>query len=128
MILEMQILTAVSEYLNQRCKPFSSITTGGISSEGISAEIAPGYAKSVYLDGGVFQRMPVLLLVRNKNHRITMETAFTLSNAVRKAAKTSKNIHESIAGISMGTGPEFVQKNGADFIYSLIFNIDYMAK
>ena len=128
MISETQILTAVIGYLNEKSKPFSKITAGGNSDEGITAEIAPGYARSVYLDCGVFQRLPILLLVRHKKHQTAMETAFTLAETVRKISKKSKNIHGSVAGISMGNGPEFVQRSGADFIYSLIFNIDYLTK
>ncbi|MCL2107768.1 MAG: hypothetical protein FWH20_00285 [Oscillospiraceae bacterium] len=127
MTLEIQILTAVIECLNEGSRPFADITIGSISEEGISAEIAPGYAKSVYLDGSVFQRMAVLLVVKNKTHKTAMETAFSLADTVRKNAK-NREIHTAVSGISMGTGPEFVQRKGADYFYSLIFNIDYLSK
>ncbi|MDR2532953.1 MAG: hypothetical protein LBC82_08960 [Oscillospiraceae bacterium] len=124
MILETQILTAVIDYLNETCRPFCSVTTGGISPDnnGISAEIAPGHAKSAYLDGGVFQRLPILLLIKHQRHQTAMETAFTLA----KAARNKQNIHSKVAGLSVGSAPEFVQRSGADYIYSLIINIDYM--
>jgi len=126
MILETQILTNVIEYLNGRCDLFSPITAGGLpNGEGISAEIAPGFAKSVYLDGGVFQRMPVLILIRNQKHQTAMETAFELAAAARSAGGIC--VHEKIAGLSVGSSPEYVQRSGADYIYSLIINIDYMA-
>jgi hypothetical protein len=122
MVLETQILTAVIDYLNDTCAPFSKIIMGGLSQNGgISAEIAPGYARSNYLGGGVFRRMPMLLIIRHGRHRTALETAFTLAKAAREAGK----IHEAVAGVSMGSGPEFVQRSGADYIYSLIINIDY---
>jgi hypothetical protein len=95
----------------------------------ITAELAPGYARSVYLAGGVFQRMPVLFIIRNKKHQTAMETAFALAKTTRDARKDYGTgfIHDSIAGISVGTAPEFVQRSGADYIYSLIINIDYLA-
>jgi aconitase A len=124
MILETQILTAVINYLSEKCAPFAKITTGGISpSGGISAEIAPGYARSTYLDGGVFQRLPILLVIRHGKHQTAMETAF----AFAKAAREAHEIHTNVAGINVGTAPEFVQRSGADYIYSLIINVDYMA-
>ena len=124
MILETEILTAVTNYFNEKCALFSPITTSGIlpNNSGISAEIAPGHARSVYLDKGTFQRMPVLLLVRHQKHQTAMETAFTLAKSTREAER----IHEKIAGLSVGTAPEFVQRSGADYIYSLIINIDYL--
>ena len=124
MILETEILTAVINYFNETCGLFSPVSTGGISlnNSGISAEIAPGHARSVYLDKGTFQRMPVLFLVRHQRHQTAMETAFTLAKATREAER----FHQSVAGISVGTAPEFVQRSGADFIYSLIINIDYL--
>ncbi|MCL2077391.1 MAG: hypothetical protein FWH08_03180 [Oscillospiraceae bacterium] len=132
MVLETQIIAAVIEYLNGRVESlsgFSPIVMGGMvaGQSGISAEIAPGYAKSAYLAGGVFQRMPILLIIREQRRQNALETAFNIAEAVRRSGdcKTEK-IHQSVAGISMGTGPEFVQRSGADYIYSLIFNIDYM--
>jgi len=127
MILETRILTAVINYLDEKCTPFSKITTGGLflngsGNGGINAEIAPGYARSNYLDGGVFQRMPVLFLIRHSKHQTAMETAFELA----KAARESDEVHPSVVGINVGTAPEFVQRSGADYIYSLIINIDYL--
>jgi len=124
MVLETQILTAVIDYFNDNCGLFSPVSVGGTSpnNSGISAEIAPGHARSVYLDKGSLQRMPVLLLVRHQKHQTTMETAVTLAKATREADR----VHEKIAGLSIGTAPEFVQRSGADFIYSLIVNIDYL--
>ena len=57
-----------------------------------------------------------------------METAFILAQAVRNYKKNRVDFPAQIAGLNMGTGPEFVQRSGAEFIYSLIFNIDYLAK
>jgi hypothetical protein len=123
MQLETQILTAVINYLNKTCKPFAEITTGSMPmNDSISAEIAPGHARSKYLGGGVLQRMPVLLLIRHGKHQTAMDTAFALAKTIRETVK----VHENVAGINVGTAPEFVQRSGADFIYSLIFNIDYM--
>jgi hypothetical protein len=128
MMSETKILTDVINYFNENCSPFSPISLGGLSpnNSGISAEIAPGYAKSSYLDGGALQRLPVLFLIRNGKHKTAMETAFSLAAAAREITINGEKIHEKIAGISIGSAPEFVQRNGADFIYSLIINVDYI--
>lgn len=127
MIIETQILSAVIEYLNEQCDLFTPVLTGGLSVRtGINAEIVPGYAKSDYLNGNVFQRLPILVLIKHEKHRTAMETAFTLSDTVRNITRGKVKIHKSVSGISMGSAPEFVQKNGTDYIYSFIFNIDYL--
>jgi hypothetical protein len=130
MVTETIILTNLIEYLNDKCKPFSPVVIGGLSpnSSGISAELAPGYSRSEYLDGGAFLRMPVLFLIRHDKHQTAMETAFTLAKAVREITIKEDVIHEEIAGTSIGSAPEFVQRSGADYIYSLIINIDYLAE
>ncbi|MCL2698330.1 MAG: hypothetical protein FWE74_09675 [Oscillospiraceae bacterium] len=129
MITETQILAKVIEYLNSKCSLSSPVSIGGLSpnSSGISAEIAPGYSKSEYLDGGVFQCMPVLILVRHGRHQTAMESAFTLAKAVRETVINGEKICAKVAGISIASAPEFVQRSGADYIYSLIININYMA-
>jgi hypothetical protein len=129
MVTETQILTGIIEYLNEKCKPFSMITIGGLSpnDNSISAEIAPGYSKSEYLDGDVFQCMPVLILIRHGKHQTAMETAFTLAKIIREVTIYGDVIHGKIAGVSIGSAPEFVQRNGADYIYSLMINVNYMA-
>ncbi|MDR2558762.1 MAG: hypothetical protein LBC86_04355 [Oscillospiraceae bacterium] len=129
MIAETQILTKTIEYLNEKCSPFSPVSIGGLSpnNSGISAEITPGYSKSVYLDGGVFQRLPVLILIRHGKHQTAMETAFKIAKTVCGITINGIKIDEKIAGINMGSAPEFMQRSGADYIYSLIINIDYLA-
>jgi hypothetical protein len=128
MVTETQILTGVIEFLNRKYNPFSPITFSGLSpnNSGISAEIAPGYSKSQYLGGDVFQCMPVLLLIRHGKHQTAMETAFALAKAVREITINGEKINDRIAGISIGSAPEFVQRSGADFIYSLMINVDFM--
>jgi len=128
MVTETQILTNIIEYLNEKCEPFSAITIGGLSpnNNGISAEIAPGYSKSTYLDGGAYQCMPVLILIRHSSHKTAMETAFTLAKAVREITINDEKIHEKTGGISIASAPEFVQRNGADYIYSLMISADYL--
>jgi hypothetical protein len=130
MITETQILTKTIEYFNENSSPFSPIAVGGLSpnNNGISAELAPGYSKSAYLDGGAFQRMPLLILIRHERHQTAMETAFSIAKTAREITIIGAEIDSRIAGISIGSAPEFVQRSGADYIYSLIINVDYMAE
>ena len=126
---ETQILSAVLEYIYEKCRPFSRITTGGLSQNGgINAEIAPGFSKSDYLGGGALLRLPLLITIRHKSHKTAMETAFSLAEIVRKTTRCANEIHEAVANVNVGTAPEFVQRAGADYIYSLIINIDYLQK
>lgn len=88
---------------------------------GISMEIAAGRNVSEYMDKGAYQRMPLLILVKNENQKTALDAVFDICGAVRRG----NNIPASINAVSVASLPELVDNDGKCYIYSLLVNVEF---
>lgn len=91
---------------------------------GLTLQLAPSSAGTVYLDGSSSDNMSLLFLCKQSDQRTALEILENLCNRITRI----KHHPHGIYSVKVASQPNYIGKEGGCWIYSCVIDLKYYNK